>query len=136
VENSDESLVHYPNVDAIYDSCPLEGMTSRERSIYINEARRTNYPTIMTGPLLTSSKPIMFSEADACVVHFPHNNALIITMHIDNGQVSRNLVDKGSSVNILYGGTLDRIDDISGVAQAMINPQTQSNLYRFDENET
>ena len=61
----------------------------------------------MTGSPSYPSKPITFSEADAYTVYFPHNYALIITMHIDNYRVSRILVDSNSSVNILYESTLD-----------------------------
>ena len=84
-------------------------MISKERSIYINEAHRTNYPTVLTGPPPTPSKPIVFLEADAHAVRYPHNDPLIITMHIGNRRVSRILVDGGSSVNIQYRSTLDRI---------------------------
>jgi len=78
----------------------------------------------------------MFSETHACAIHFPHNVALIVTMHIVNCQVSRILVDNESSVNILYRGTLDKMKDTTEIARAMINPQTQSILYEFDWNET
>jgi len=57
-------------------------------------------------------------------------------MHISNCRVFIILVDSGSSVNILYGGALDRMDDIPEAARAMINSQTQSNSYEFDGNET
>ena len=57
-------------------------------------------------------------------------------MHIGNCRVSKILVDAGSSVNILYGGALDRMEDTPELAQAMINLQTQSHLYGFDGNET
>jgi len=66
---------------------------------------------ILTGSLLTPSKPIMFSKADACVVHFSHNDALIITLHIGNCRVSRIMVDSRSSINILYGVALDKMED-------------------------
>jgi len=69
------------------------------------------------------------------VRHFPHNDALIVTMIIDNCQVSKVLVDGGNSVNILYGGTLDRMEDTSETARAMINSQNQSHLFEFDGNE-
>jgi len=78
---------------------------------------------------------MMFSEADAYTVYFPHSDTLIVTMHVNNYRVCRILVDN-SSVNILHGGALDRIEDTPEVARAMINPQTQSNLYGFDRNET
>ena len=103
-------------MDAIFGASPLEGNTSRERSIYINETRRANYSTVLTGPPLTLRKPIMFFEVDACAVHFLHNNALIITMHISNCQVSTILIYNRNIVNILYGGALDRMEDTSEAA--------------------
>jgi len=39
-------------------------------------------------------------------------------------------------LNILYGGALDRMEDSPEAARALINCQTQSHLYWFDENET
>ena len=49
------ALVNYRKVDAIFGACPLEGTTERERErfIYINEARRANYPTVLIGLPLT-----------------------------------------------------------------------------------
>ena len=44
-------------------------------------------------------------------MHFPHNDALIIIMTISNCHVSKVLVDNGSSINILYGGALDMMED-------------------------
>ena len=41
-----------------------------------------------------------------------------------------------SSVNILYGSALDRMEDTMEIARAIIYPQIQSNLYEFDGNET
>jgi len=130
------SPVNYREVDVIFGACPLEGSTLKKRSIYINEACKANYPMVLIGPPLTRRKLIMFSKEDAYAVHFPHNDTLIVTMHLDNCRVSRILVDSESSVNILHGGALDIMEDTSKVARAMINPQTQSNLYGFDRNET
>jgi len=69
-------------------------------------------------------------------MHFLHNDALIVTMLIGNCRVSKILVDGESSVNILYGGTLNRMEDTPEIARAMISPQTQSHLYEFDGNKT
>ena len=120
---------------AIFSVYPLEGNTSKEKVIYVNETRRTNYPTVLIGPPLFLSRLVTFSEDDAYAVHFLHNDALIIIMHIGNCRVSRILVDNGSSVNILYGSAPDRMDTLE-IARAMICPQTKSNLYGFDGNET
>jgi len=83
---------------------------------------------MLTGPPF-SSRPITFSETNVCIIHFSHNDALIITMHIGSYRVSRFLVDSRSCVNILYRSTLDRMEETLEIAQAMIHPQTQSNLY-------
>ena len=69
-------------------------------------------------------------------MYFLHNDTLILTMIISNCRVSKVLVDGGSSVNILYEGALDGMENTSETTRAMINPQTQSPLYGFDGNET
>ena len=53
-------------------------------------------------------------------------------MHIGNCRVAKILVHAGSSINILYGGALDKMEDIPKMARL----QTRSHLYGFDDNET
>ena len=74
---------------------------TKEKAIYINEARRSRYPMVLKDLPPTLSRLISFSDADTMVVHFPHNDALIITMITNNCQVYKFLVDRGSSINIL-----------------------------------
>jgi len=50
--------------------------------------------------------------------------------------VSKIFVDAESSINILYGGTVDRMEDTPEMARAMIISQTWYHLYEFDGNET
>jgi len=69
-------------------------------------------------------------------VHFSHNDVLIIIMLIGNCRVSKILVDGGKSVNILYGGALNRMEDNPEITRAMIAPQTKSHQYEFNKNET
>jgi len=47
--------------------------------------------------------PVFFSDKDTYFVHFLNNNALVVTINIGYCKVSKILVDRGSSVNILYG---------------------------------
>jgi len=74
----------------------------KQRAIYVNMTRRM----VLLDPPLTSSRPITFSDADTHVILFPHNDALVVTMHIGNCRVSKIPIDVGSSVNILYGAPL------------------------------
>ena len=55
--------------------------------------------------------PISFSEEDAYSMHFSHNDALVMMVHIGYCKLSKILVDGGSSINILYGHALDRMEN-------------------------
>ena len=89
----------------------------KERAIYVNMARRM----VLAGSPSTLSRPITFSDTDAHTVLFPHNDAMVVAMHIGNCRVSKILVDTRRSVHILYGAALNRIENTPKVAWAMIN---------------
>ena len=42
------ALISYKKVEAIFGASPLEGTTLKKKDIYIDEARKTNYPTVLT----------------------------------------------------------------------------------------
>jgi len=67
-------------------------------------------------------------------VRFPYNDALVMMIHIECCKVSKILVDRGSSVNILYGHALDQRENTPELAQKLVIPQSQPLLYRFNEN--
>ena len=49
-------------------------------------------------------------------MHFPHNDGLVMTAHFGCCKVSKILVNRGCSVNILYGHALDRMGDTPELA--------------------
>lgn len=55
------------------------------------------------------SADITFTEEDAKWVHYPHNDALVVTIGIGIMNVHRVFVDNGSSVNILYYDTYQKM---------------------------
>lgn len=61
---------------------------------------------------------ITFSEDDAQTVHFPHDDPLVIESQIVNMIVARFLVDNGSSVNILFKASFEKI----GLTTADLSP--------------
>ena len=48
------------------------------------------------------SQIIGFSEEDARRLHHPHNDALVVSVRIEDYNVHRILVNNGSSADILY----------------------------------
>jgi len=107
-------------VNTIFGSSLIEDTTTKERTVYVNEAWRDNYPTIVTRPPTSPGKPVFFSKEDAYSVHFSHNDALVVIVHISCCKVLKILVNGGSSVNILYGYALDRMEDTPKLAQKLI----------------
>ena len=45
---------------------------------------------------------ITFTDEDALRIHHPHDDAIVITLFIADYSTRRELVDNGSSANILY----------------------------------
>ena len=52
---------------------------------------------------------ITFSDSDAHLIHHPHFDALVITVMMANNNVHRILVDNGSSIDILYYQTFQKM---------------------------
>ena len=80
-------------MNVIFGNSSIEGTTTKERTIYVNEARRDNHQAIVTRPPTSPGGPIFFSE-DAYFVHLPHNeDTLIVMVHIGCCKVSKILAD-------------------------------------------
>lgn len=53
--------------------------------------------------------PITFSQDDARGIHYPHSDVLLVRAVVAQNRLKRMLVDNGSSVNILFASTFDKI---------------------------
>jgi hypothetical protein len=53
--------------------------------------------------------PIIFSSQDVNLTSFPHNDAMVITVHIDRWDVTKILIDNGSQAKILFLATFDKM---------------------------
>ena len=121
-EHAGSTLVQYRELNAMFKNSPIEGTTTKERTIYVNETRRDNYSAIVTHSPTSPGSPIFFSGEYAYSVHCSYNDALVMTVHIDCCKVSKVLVDGGSSVNILYAHALNRMENTPELARKLIIP--------------
>ena len=69
---------------------------------------------------------IIFTEQDAQHVHFLHSDPLVVEMQTANMIVKRVLVHTGSSMNILYKSSLERM----GLSSKDLEPCNQT-IYGF-----
>ncbi|XP_022852054.1 uncharacterized protein LOC111373709 [Olea europaea var. sylvestris] len=53
--------------------------------------------------------PITFSQEDTQGVHHPHCDVLVVRVVVARNRLKRMLVNNGSSVNILFGSTFDKM---------------------------
>ena len=54
--------------------------------------------------------PIVFSEEDVNLLSFPHTDALVIEANIQGWTIGKILVDTGSSADIIFSSTFDRMN--------------------------
>jgi len=59
-EHSGSTLIQYQEVSAIFKNSPLEGTTAKERTLYVNEAQRDDYPAMATYPPTPPDGPVFF----------------------------------------------------------------------------
>ncbi|KAL8136225.1 hypothetical protein AgCh_010718 [Apium graveolens] len=73
---------------------------------------------------------ISFSSKDYEGVNLNHNEAFVVTLDIFNNEVRRMLIDNGSSVNILFKHTMDRMK----LGSVCSNECREDPLYGFGNN--
>ena len=56
-----------------------------------------------------SHSPITFSEEDVNLISYPHTYALVIEANIQGWRISKILVDTGSSADIIFSDTFDKM---------------------------
>jgi len=57
-----------------------------------------------------SHMPIVFSEEDVNLLSFPHTDALVNEANIQGWTIGKILVDTGSSADIIFSSTFDRMN--------------------------
>jgi hypothetical protein len=70
--------------------------------------------------------PITFSFQDVNLASFPHIDAMVVTIHTDEWDVTKILIDNGSQAEILFLTAFDKI----GFDQKQLKESTKP-LYGF-----
>ncbi|KAL5569081.1 hypothetical protein UlMin_025656 [Ulmus minor] len=111
---------------------PATGDTNRARKNYARQARSEPFPHQINlaehknkAPRL-SNEPIIFTEEEASGLWHPHKDAIVVALRIASRKVYKILIDNGSSADILFCSTLNRMDLVG----AKFDP-IKSALYGF-----
>ncbi|KAL5554142.1 hypothetical protein UlMin_041543 [Ulmus minor] len=95
---------------------PATGETNRAKKNYARQSRTDPFPhqVNLTGhkekiPCL-SDDHIIFTESEARGLWHPHTDAIVVTLRIAGRKVFRILVDNGSSADILFKSTFNRMN--------------------------
>ncbi|XP_028098557.1 uncharacterized protein LOC114298216 [Camellia sinensis] len=65
-------------------------------------------PTVKKGKT-EAKNVILFSDKDIARLQNPHNDALVVTLHIKNFDIKQILIDQGNSCEIMYYGTFKQL---------------------------
>ncbi|XP_024004949.1 uncharacterized protein LOC112082088 [Eutrema salsugineum] len=100
----------------------IEACSYSVRAIKEYSRQAASAPKVPQDP--PKGTPLVFTEADIIGLHKPHNDALVVELLLDDVEVSRILVDTGSSVNIIFKEALDQLDLSSDRIEPFIEPLT------------
>ena len=80
----------------------VTGSSKRARKTYLMVVQNVQLTGAMPRITQRESPTIGFSEEDARHLHHPHDDALVVSIRIEDYNMHRVLIDNGSSADILY----------------------------------
>ncbi|KAL5547272.1 hypothetical protein UlMin_006959 [Ulmus minor] len=113
---TEECRVLKDEIERLIQRGPATGDTNRARKNYSCQTRSEPYPKQVNLaehrdkiPRL-SNEPIIFTEEEASGLWHPHKDAIVVSLRIASRKVYKILIDNGSSADILFRSTLNRMN--------------------------
>ena len=86
----------------IVEGTAVAGSSKKTRKTYLQMVQNVQLTGVMPKIARREGPIIRFSEKDARRLHHPHDDALVVSLLVEDYNMHRVLVDNGSSADILY----------------------------------
>ena len=86
----------------IVEGTAVTGSSKKARKTYLKMVQNVQLTGTVSRIAQRESPTIGFSEEDARRLHHPHDDALVVSIQIEDYNMHRVLIDNGSSIDILY----------------------------------
>ena len=88
----------------------VTGSSKRALKTYLRMVQNVQLTGAVSRIARRESPTIWFSEEDARHLHHPHDDALFVSIRIEDYNMHRVLIDNGSSADILYYPTFQQME--------------------------
>ena len=90
------------------------GSSKKAHKIYLRMVQNVQLTGVVPKIAQREGPIIRFSEEDARRLHHPYDDALVVSLRVEDYNMYRVLVDNGSSTNILYYPTFQQMRNDRG----------------------
>ena len=87
----------------------VTGSSKRAWKTYLRMVQNVQLTDAVPRIAQRESPIVGFSEEDAKRLHHPHDDAMVVSIRIEDYNMQRVLIDNGSSVDILYYSALQQM---------------------------
>ena len=87
----------------------VTGSSKKARKTYLRTVQNVQLTGTVPRIARRESPIIGFPEKDAKRLHHPHDDAMVVSIRIEDYNMQRVLIDNGSSVDILYYSALQQM---------------------------
>ena len=97
------------DIRMIVGGMAVTGLSKKARKTYLRMVQNVQLTGVVPRVAQRESPTIRFSEEDARRLHHPHDDALVVSIRIEDYNMHRVLIDNGSLADILYYPALQQM---------------------------